>query len=37
MANLIRKIGEEIIAMSIVWVPMLGIVVVNTIIKLIGA
>lgn len=36
MTNLFKRIGEEILALAIIWVPILGVVVVNTIFKLLG-
>lgn len=36
MKHLLKEIGTWIIGMSIIWVPMLGIVICNTIFKLLG-
>lgn len=34
--NILKKIGMEILGLSIIWVPMLCIVICNVIFKLLG-
>ncbi len=34
--NIVRKIGTIMIETAIIWVPMLGVVITNTIIRLLG-
>ena len=36
MVDLLKKIGVEIISLSIIWVPMLGVLICGTIFKLLG-
>ena len=36
MYNLIKKVGTIMLETAIIWVPMLGVVITNTIIKLLG-
>ena len=36
MTKIIEKVVSFIIGMSIIWVPMLGVVICNTIFKLLG-